>query len=202
MTTKDAEINGYAFMKTSCMHCADPSCVSACPVTAMTKDPVTGVVAYDPDACVGCRYCVVACPFGIPKYQYDSPTGEDRQVRTVPASRRRRSLLGLRRSLPDRRDPAWPHPRSVERSQAPPGALPPAASPATRAAASTAARIRATKATSATTSSTFMASTSTAVRRCSSSRRCPSKKSACRICRPGRRRQLPRPSSTRFTAAC
>ncbi|MEI8324384.1 MAG: hydrogenase 2 operon protein HybA, partial [Betaproteobacteria bacterium] len=75
METKDAEFNGYAFMKTSCMHCADPSCVSACPVSAMTKDPVSGVVGYDPDICVGCRYCVVACPFGIPKYQYDSPTG-------------------------------------------------------------------------------------------------------------------------------
>lgn len=73
---KDAEANGYAFMKTSCMHCADPSCVSACPVSAMTKDPVTGVVAYDADRCVGCRYCVVACPFGIPKFQYDSPTGK------------------------------------------------------------------------------------------------------------------------------
>ena len=35
METKDAEVNGYAFMKTSCMHCADPSCVSACPVSAM-----------------------------------------------------------------------------------------------------------------------------------------------------------------------
>ncbi len=76
MATKDAEVNGFAFMKTSCMHCADPSCVSACPVSAMNKDPVTGIVAYDPDACVGCRYCVVACPFGIPKYQYDSPTGK------------------------------------------------------------------------------------------------------------------------------
>jgi Fe-S-cluster-containing dehydrogenase component len=76
METKDAETNGYAFMKTSCMHCADPSCVSACPVSAMTKDPVTGIVAYDAGACVGCRYCVVACPFGIPKYQYDSPTGK------------------------------------------------------------------------------------------------------------------------------
>ncbi len=74
--TKDAEVNGYAFMKTSCMHCADPSCVSACPVSAMVKDPVTGIVSYDPEACVGCRYCVVACPFGIPKYQYDSPTGK------------------------------------------------------------------------------------------------------------------------------
>ena len=76
METKDAEVNGYAFMQTSCLHCADPSCVSACPVSAMIKDPVTGIVAYDPDACVGCRYCVVACPFGIPKYQYDSPTGK------------------------------------------------------------------------------------------------------------------------------
>ena len=75
METKDAEINGFAFMKTSCMHCVDPSCVSACPVSAMTKDSVTGVVGYNPDKCIGCRYCVAACPFGIPKYQYDSPTG-------------------------------------------------------------------------------------------------------------------------------
>ena len=76
METKDAEVNGFAFMKTSCMHCADPSCVSACPVSAMVKDPETGIVKYDPDICIGCRYCVVACPFGIPKYQYDSPTGK------------------------------------------------------------------------------------------------------------------------------
>lgn len=76
MQTKDAETNGYAFMKTSCMHCADPSCVSACPVSAMTKNPENGIVEYNPDKCIGCRYCVAACPFGIPKYQYDSPTGE------------------------------------------------------------------------------------------------------------------------------
>ncbi|HMV00579.1 MAG TPA: hydrogenase 2 operon protein HybA [Rhodocyclaceae bacterium] len=76
METKDAEENGYSFMKTSCMHCADPSCVSACPVSAMKKDPETGIVGYDADACIGCRYCVAACPFGIPKYQYDSPTGK------------------------------------------------------------------------------------------------------------------------------
>jgi Fe-S-cluster-containing dehydrogenase component len=76
MDHKDEEENGFAFMKISCMHCADPSCVSACPVSAMTKNPVTGVVGYDPEICIGCRYCVAACPFGIPKYQYDSPTGK------------------------------------------------------------------------------------------------------------------------------
>ena len=76
MATKDDPDNGYAFMKTSCLHCNDPSCVSACPVSAMHKDPVTGIVAYDPDACIGCRYCVAACPFGIPKYDYSSPTGK------------------------------------------------------------------------------------------------------------------------------
>jgi Fe-S-cluster-containing dehydrogenase component len=70
---KDAEQDGYAFMKVSCLHCVDPSCVSACPVSAMQKDPVTGIVSYDKDACIGCRYCVAACPFGVPRFQYDTP---------------------------------------------------------------------------------------------------------------------------------
>ena len=70
---KDCEKNGYAFMKVSCLHCVDPSCVSACPVSAMTKDPVTGIVSYEKDACIGCRYCVAACPFGVPRFQYDTP---------------------------------------------------------------------------------------------------------------------------------
>ena len=68
---KDSEKDGFAFMKVSCLHCADPSCVSACPVSAMTKDPVTGIVGYDKDVCIGCRYCVAACPFGVPRFQYD-----------------------------------------------------------------------------------------------------------------------------------
>ena len=71
MQTKDDEANGYAFIKKSCMHCVDPSCVSACPVSAMQKDPVTGVVSYNKDACIGCRYCVAACPFGVPRFTYD-----------------------------------------------------------------------------------------------------------------------------------
>lgn len=76
MAEKDHEKDGYAFIKRQCLHCADPSCVSVCPVTAMTKDATTGIVSYNPDACIGCRYCVLSCPFGVPKYEYDSPTGQ------------------------------------------------------------------------------------------------------------------------------
>lgn len=67
---KDQTQDGYAFIKQSCMHCVDPSCVSACPVSAMTKDPESGIVGYDPSACIGCRYCVAACPFGVPQAEF------------------------------------------------------------------------------------------------------------------------------------
>jgi Fe-S-cluster-containing dehydrogenase component len=73
---KDREIDGFAFVKRHCLHCVDPSCVSVCPVAAMRKDPVTGIVSYDPDACIGCRYCVYACPFGVPQYDYNNPFGK------------------------------------------------------------------------------------------------------------------------------
>jgi len=70
---KDREINGFSFIKRHCMHCVDAACVSACPATAMTKDAKTGIVSYDKDACIGCRYCQVACPFNIPKFEWDNP---------------------------------------------------------------------------------------------------------------------------------
>lgn len=70
---KDQVENGYAFTKQSCFHCVDPSCVSACPVSAMTKDPTNGIVSYNVEACIGCRYCVAACPFGVPRFTYDTP---------------------------------------------------------------------------------------------------------------------------------
>ncbi|HTH15795.1 MAG TPA: hydrogenase 2 operon protein HybA [Magnetospirillum sp.] len=77
--TKDQEKDGFAFVKKSCMHCVDPSCVSVCPVSAMTKDAQTGIVGYNPDICIGCRYCVASCPFGVPQAEYDTPTPKIRK---------------------------------------------------------------------------------------------------------------------------
>jgi Fe-S-cluster-containing dehydrogenase component len=68
---KDREKDGHAYIKRQCMHCVDPACVSACPVSALKKDEKTGVVKYDKNACIGCRYCQVACPFNIPKFEWE-----------------------------------------------------------------------------------------------------------------------------------
>jgi formate dehydrogenase iron-sulfur subunit len=57
------------YMRRLCMHCEDPSCASVCPVGALTKTKL-GPVTYDADKCMGCRYCMVACPFGVPKYEW------------------------------------------------------------------------------------------------------------------------------------
>jgi len=59
------------FAKVQCMHCLIPSCVSACIVAALTKEP-DGAVVYDPTVCIGCRYCIVACPFEVLAYEYDT----------------------------------------------------------------------------------------------------------------------------------
>jgi Fe-S-cluster-containing dehydrogenase component len=60
------------FVKIQCMHCQDPACVSACIVGALTKKE-NGAVHYDVSKCIGCRYCMVACPFQIPAYEYRNP---------------------------------------------------------------------------------------------------------------------------------
>lgn len=52
-----------------CMHCLEPACVSVCPVGALQKT-AQGPVTYDPDKCLGCRYCMVGCPFFIPRYEW------------------------------------------------------------------------------------------------------------------------------------
>ncbi len=62
-----------SFMKAQCMHCVDPACAAACMLHSLHKDETTGIVGYDPSYCVGCRYCQMACPFGIPKFEFDKP---------------------------------------------------------------------------------------------------------------------------------
>ncbi|HJW33955.1 MAG TPA: 4Fe-4S dicluster domain-containing protein [Holophagaceae bacterium] len=58
------------YVRHLCMHCLVPTCASVCPVAALKKTP-EGPVVYDSEKCMGCRYCMMACPFDVPKYQWD-----------------------------------------------------------------------------------------------------------------------------------
>ena len=71
----EIEDNGkfhFVFTKIQCMHCEHPACVEACLVGALVKT-ANGAVVYDDNKCIGCRYCMVACPFGIPSFEWDDP---------------------------------------------------------------------------------------------------------------------------------
>lgn len=57
------------FMRRLCMNCEDPACASVCPVAALRKTEA-GPVIYEASRCMGCRYCMLACPFGVPKYEW------------------------------------------------------------------------------------------------------------------------------------
>lgn len=57
------------YVKVQCMHCQEPACASACPTGALSKTE-SGAVHYDISKCIGCRYCMFACPFQIPAYEY------------------------------------------------------------------------------------------------------------------------------------
>jgi len=61
---------GGRFVRKQCRHCLEPACVSACIVGALQKQP-DGAVTYDPELCMGCRYCMVACPYSIPRYDWE-----------------------------------------------------------------------------------------------------------------------------------
>ena len=69
---KRYEADGHveSYMKQQCMHCLDPACTRACMVGAFKKRDY-GIVTWDPGRCIGCRYCQVACPYNIPKFQWD-----------------------------------------------------------------------------------------------------------------------------------
>ena len=59
------------YVRRMCQHCIAPTCASVCPVGAFTKTP-SGPVLYDESKCIGCRYCIQACPFQVPRYEWSS----------------------------------------------------------------------------------------------------------------------------------
>ena len=61
-----------SFVKQQCMHCLDPACVTACPFKALWKDEGNGVVGWEPSRCIGCRYCEIACPYHVPKFEWNA----------------------------------------------------------------------------------------------------------------------------------
>ena len=84
----------YVFTMRRCLHCLEPACVSACPTTALSRQ-IDGPVTYDADKCIGCRYCIWACPWGVPTAEWDSLTPKiqkcthcaDRSDQPAPLSR-------------------------------------------------------------------------------------------------------------------
>jgi formate dehydrogenase iron-sulfur subunit len=64
------ETHGERYSRRLCMHCIEPACASVCPVGAIQKTAL-GPVVYDPEKCFGCRYCVQACAFQVPSYEWD-----------------------------------------------------------------------------------------------------------------------------------
>jgi formate dehydrogenase iron-sulfur subunit len=89
----------YLFTMRRCLHCLEPACASACPTTALAPQP-DGPVTYDATKCIGCRYCVWACPWGVPTAEWDSLAPKitkcthcaDRSNQPVPVARNGQAL--------------------------------------------------------------------------------------------------------------
>jgi DMSO reductase iron-sulfur subunit len=60
------------FISLACNHCDDPACMKSCPVDAISKRSSDGIVLIDQDKCIGCRYCMFACPYGAPRIDTDT----------------------------------------------------------------------------------------------------------------------------------
>lgn len=89
----------YAFAMRRCLHCLEPACASACPTTALERR-ADGPVVYNASQCIGCRYCIWACPWGVPTAEWDSHAPKiqkcthcaDRSDQPVPLTRNGQTL--------------------------------------------------------------------------------------------------------------
>jgi molybdopterin-containing oxidoreductase family iron-sulfur binding subunit len=79
---KDVPRPGKYYLPMQCMHCDNPPCVKACPVEATWMEP-DGIVVVDYDWCIGCRYCMAACPYQARHFNWGNPVLEPEQVNTV-----------------------------------------------------------------------------------------------------------------------
>ncbi|HEX6558267.1 MAG TPA: Ni/Fe-hydrogenase cytochrome b subunit [Longimicrobiales bacterium] len=81
-----SDTDDTGFLKVQCMHCTEPACVSACMLGAMSID-ADGAVTWNGDLCVGCRYCQIACPFNVPRFEWNSPAPKMRKCQMCPELR-------------------------------------------------------------------------------------------------------------------
>jgi formate dehydrogenase iron-sulfur subunit len=96
----------YLFTMRRCLHCLEPACASACPTTALARQS-DGPVTYDPDKCIGCRYCIWACPWGVPTAEWNSLTPKiqkcthcaDRSDQPIPGTRNGQGLSDVEKIL-------------------------------------------------------------------------------------------------------
>jgi formate dehydrogenase iron-sulfur subunit len=95
----DEELDQFVFVKRQCMHCGEPACVSACPVAALEKVKVNGdsegPVIYHAHKCLGCRYCMLACPFDVPTLEWEKALPEIKKC-TFCADRFREEAANVR----------------------------------------------------------------------------------------------------------
>ena len=84
---------------TACHHCVEPACAEGCPVLAYDKNPITGIVSHLDDQCIGCSYCILKCPYDVPKFNLKA--WHCAQVRHVPGQACRRGGPCLRAGLPE-----------------------------------------------------------------------------------------------------
>ena len=112
------EERGDKFVRRMCMHCQDPACASACLVGALKKTSL-GPVTYDGSKCIGCRYCLVACPFSVPRYEWSKLIPYVKKCDMCAARQANGAATGMRRSVSHGRIDCRRPRRNARRSRAP-----------------------------------------------------------------------------------